>query len=121
MKKDSRVVRLFTMDNPKSVVSEAFRTLRTNIQFANIDKDNRVLVFTSPRQREGKSTVSANLAYSLAESGKKTLIIDCDMRKPRIHKIFGINNLSGLTNLIIGENKLEEVDRKSTRLNSSHH
>ena len=109
MKKESRQVRLFTMDNPKSVVSEAFRTLRTNIQFADIDKTKKVIVFTSPRQREGKSTVSSNLAYLVAESGKKILSVDCDMRKPRVHKIFGFNNLSGLTNILIGENKLEDV------------
>jgi len=109
MKKESRQVRLFTLDNPKSVVSEAFRTLRTNIQFADIDKNKKVLVFTSPRQREGKSTVSSNLAYLVAESGKKILSIDCDMRKPRVHKIFGFNNLSGLTNILIGENSLEDV------------
>jgi len=109
MKKESRQARLFTMDNPKSVVSEAFRTLRTNIQFADIDKNKKVLVFTSPRQREGKSTVSCNLAYLVAESGKKILSVDCDMRKPRVHKIFGFSNLSGLTNILIGENELEDV------------
>jgi Mrp family chromosome partitioning ATPase len=84
MARNRRTERLFSLEDPKSIVSEAFRTLRTNIQYANIDKDIKSITVTSPSQREGKSTVSANLAFSLAESGKKTLIVDCDMRKPRL-------------------------------------
>ncbi|MDX9916812.1 MAG: CpsD/CapB family tyrosine-protein kinase [Gudongella sp.] len=111
-KRELRQAKLFTMDNPKSIISEAFRTLRTNIQFSNVDGDNKLLVFTSAKQREGKSTVSSNLAYSIAESGKKTLIIDCDLRKPRVHKMFGMSNLSGLTNIIIGDSSIDlEVKR----------
>ncbi len=104
--------RIFSLEDPKSIVSEAFRTLRTNIQYANIDKNIKTITITSPSQKEGKSTISSNLAFSLAESGKKTLIIDCDMRKPRLHKMFGVTNLDGLTRHLMGEAKDQEGFRK---------
>ena len=112
MARNKRTERLFSLEDPKSIVSEAFRTLRTNIQYANIDKDIKAITVTSPSQREGKSTVSANLAFSLAESGKKTLIVDCDMRKPRLHKLFGVTNLDGLTRYLMGEIEGEEGFKK---------
>lgn len=109
MAKRRKIGRIFSTENPKSVVSEAFRTLRTNIQYSNIDKKIKTIVMTSSKMREGKSTVSANLAFSIAESGKSVLMIDCDLRKPIVHRIFGISNLAGLTNVLIGENNLSEV------------
>ena len=109
MAKRRKTVKIFSIENPKSVVSEAFRTLRTNIQYSNIDKKIKTIVVTSSKTREGKSTVSANLAYSIAESGKRVLIIDCDLRKPVVHKILKISNTAGLTNVLIGESKLSEV------------
>ena len=105
-------IRLFTLKNPKSIISEAFRTLRTNIQFTNIDKNIKTIVVTSSNQGEGKTTVSSNLAASMAQTDKKILLIDCDMRKPRIHKVFGITNLDGLTNILMGEKKLADVEYK---------
>jgi len=108
MAKGRKIGSIFSMENPKSIVSEAFRTLRTNIQYSNIDRSVKTIVVTSSKMGEGKSTVSANLAYSIAESGKSVLIIDCDLRKPVIHKIYRISNLSGLTNVIIGESKLSD-------------
>lgn len=105
-------IRLFTLKNPKSIVSEAFRTLRTNIQFTNIDKKIKTIVVTSSNQGEGKTTVASNLAASMAQTDKNVLLIDCDMRKPRIHKVFGITNLDGLTNILMGEKKLVDVEYK---------
>ena len=105
-------VKLFTLKNPKSVVSEAFRTLRTNIQFTNIDKSIKTIVITSSGQGEGKTTVTSNLATSIAQTEKRVLLIDCDMRKPRVHKVFGVTNLEGLTNILMGEKNLTDVSFK---------
>lgn len=112
MAREIRKDRIYSLEDPKSVVSEAFRSLRTNIQYANIDKNIKAILLTSTIQREGKSMVSSNLAYSMAESGKKTLIIDCDMRKPRIHKVFSISNIEGLTNILMDEAINSEVIHK---------
>lgn len=102
-------LRLFTLNNPKSIASEAFRTLRTNIQFTNIDKSIKTIVITSSGQGEGKTTVASNLATSIAQTEKRVLLIDCDMRKPRVHKVFGVTNLEGLTNILMGEKNLADV------------
>ena len=88
--------------NPKSPISEIFRTLRTNIQFINSKKSLKTLLITSTLPGEGKSWVSANLAVTFAEAGKKVLLIDADMRKGRQHTIFGVNNDCGLSNLLSG-------------------
>lgn len=87
-------------ENPKSPVSEAYRTLRTNIQFASFDGDIKTIVVTSSGPGEGKSTTAANIAYSLHETGKKVIIVDCDLRKPTIHKRFKLSNQKGLTDLL---------------------
>ncbi len=105
-------VKLITQKNPKSPISEAFRTLRTNIQFSSIDKEIRTIVFTSSTPGEGKTTVAANLATSIALGDKKVLIIDCDLRRPRLHKLYQIPNIEGLTNVLMGDKSLEEVEYK---------
>jgi len=81
-------------------VAEAYRGLRTNIQFANLDKDIRTLLITSSTQGEGKSTTLANLAVALVQDGKRVLIVDCDLRRPTQHKIFWVPNDEGITTYI---------------------
>ncbi|QCX34859.1 CpsD/CapB family tyrosine-protein kinase [Caloramator sp. E03] len=100
---------LITINNPKSVVSEAYRTLRTNIQFSSFDKNIKTIVVTSSGPGEGKSTVSSNLSAVLSQGDNKILLIDCDMRKPKIHKIFNLSNEIGLTNLLLGEINFENA------------
>ena len=99
---------LITSRRPKSPVSEAFRTLRTNIDFSSFDKKIKTLLVTSSSASEGKSTVTANLGVTMALTGKKTLIIDADLRNPTQHKTFSISNNVGLTNLLINESILFE-------------
>ncbi len=100
---------LITITNPKSPIAEAYRTLRTNIQFSNVDENLKVLCVTSSGPSEGKTTTSCNLAETFAQSGKRVLLIDGDLRKPRVHKVFRLSGTKGVTNLLAGQMKLEEV------------
>lgn len=93
--------------NPKSTVSEAFRNLRTNVHYTNVDKEIKILQVTSSLQSEGKSTVSSNYAVTVAQSGKKVLLMDCDLRKPQVHKLFNVSNKEGLSNILVGDSKAE--------------
>ncbi|MFR2406914.1 MAG: CpsD/CapB family tyrosine-protein kinase [Eubacterium callanderi] len=92
---------IITYKSPKDPISEAFRNMRTNITFADIDEELRVLTITSTGKGEGKSTIIANYAVALAQSKKKVLLIDCDLRRPRIHRLFEQPNKRGLTNILL--------------------
>lgn len=92
---------LVALKNPKSRSAEAFRTLRTNIQFSSLDNELKSIVVTSSGPGEGKSTVMSNLAITMAESGKRVILVDCDFRKPSIHKKMGVTNAIGLTNILV--------------------
>ncbi|WP_294349309.1 CpsD/CapB family tyrosine-protein kinase [uncultured Clostridium sp.] len=94
---------------PKSISAESYRTLRTNIQYSSFDKEIRTIVVTSSEPGEGKSTVVGNLALSFAQSYKSTIIIDCDLRKPSLHKKFRISNMVGLSDILIGRKSLVEA------------
>lgn len=93
----------------KSPISETYRTLRTNIQFTALDTKEKILLVTSAGMGEGKSTTISNLAFAVAETGKKVLLIDCDMRRPTIHKVFKISNIKGMSDYLIGEVPLDKV------------
>ena len=92
---------LVTFLNPKSPVSEAYRILRTNIQFSSLDKPIHTLLVTSANPSEGKSTTAANLAAVMAQTGQKVVLIDTDLRRPVIHKVFDVPNNLGLTNALL--------------------
>lgn len=100
---------LHVMHSPRSPLSEAFRSLRTNLEFANVDSALTRILVTSPAPGEGKTTVSTNLAAIIAQSGKRVLLIDADLRKPRLHSIFGISNRVGLTTLFRSQVPLRSV------------
>ena len=94
---------------PKSIPAESYRVLRTNIQYSSIDKKIERILVTSSEPGEGKSTTSGNLALTFAQDEKKVLLIDCDLRKPSIHKKFKISNNLGLSNVILDKSKLSKA------------
>lgn len=91
------------------MASEAFRILRTNLQFTSPDRELKTMLVTSAGPGEGKSTVTANLAAAWAQSGARVLLVSCDLRRPTIHRIFGISNTPGLTGYLAGGASVEEV------------
>lgn len=106
---------------PESIPSEAFRALRTRIHFSKPDSRSlQTILVTSAAPREGKTTVALNLAGSFAQTNKKTLLIDCDFRKPRIHNIFGVSKTPGLIDYLFDECKLEDIIRASEVKNLSY-
>jgi capsular exopolysaccharide synthesis family protein len=100
---------LVTETAPKSAAAEAYRTLRTNIQFAGLDRPCKTIVITSAAPAEGKTTTAANFAAVCAQSGSRVLLVDGDLRKPTLHKIFGIDNQRGLTTTMIEGKSLADV------------
>lgn len=104
---------LITEIHPKSPVSEAYRKLRTNIDFSNVQGDTRSIVITSSRMAEGKSTTISNLAVAYAQASKNVLLVDADLRKPILHRIFGVSNRSGLTSVLSHQDTLQETIRST--------
>lgn len=104
---------LITKYDPKSVASEQYRTIRTNIQFSAIEDEIRTIVVTSSSPGEGKSTTAANLAIVFAQQGKRVLLVDADMRKPTVHFTFNMLNTAGLTNVLTRQSELEHTVTKT--------
>lgn len=101
---------------PKSLIAECMRSVRTNLLFMSPDKPFRRVVVTSSGPQEGKSTTAINLGIAMAQSGSRVLLIDTDMRRPRLHKAFGVGNEFGVSSLVVGEGKLDDAI-KSTDVN----
>lgn len=97
---------LLVAKQPRSPIAEAFRTLRTNLEFAGVDKQLETILVTSLRPSDGKSTIAGNLATIMAQGGKRVVLIDADLRRPRIHAIFDVGNRFGLSDLF--RNQLSE-------------
>lgn len=111
---------LIAAKHPRSPITEEFRTLRTNVQFASVDKALNSILVTSSEPREGKTAIAVNLGVVFAQSGLKTTMIDCDMRRPAVHARFGLNNNSGLTSFFYRSHSsnIEEYYKKPfTNLN----
>ena len=95
--------------NPKSSIAESFRSLRTNIQYVLPEEDTKVVLISSTISGEGKTFCATNLAAITAMSGKKTLLVGMDLRKPKIHKDFGMKNDIGISTFLISRNSFEEI------------
>ncbi len=105
---------LITVSDPRSPISEAYRTLRTNLDFAGLDRPLRTLVVTSAGVGEGKSTTLANLAVVSAQAGRRIALVDADLRRPTLHEIFGLDNSSGLTTMMMDEALLTSPPLQAT-------
>ena len=110
--KEGEKIELITHNKPKSHISEAYRTLRTNIQFADLDRNVKTIVVTSSIPAEGKTTVVANLAVAMAFQKDRVLLVDADLRRPRVHQIFDIPDSPGLTNILSGGMVYKETVKK---------
>jgi capsular exopolysaccharide synthesis family protein len=105
---------LVTIATPRSPISEAYRTLRTNLEFSSLDKPLKTMVVTSPGPEEGKSTTLANLAVTLAQAEKKIVLVDCDLRRPAQHQIFGLTNGMGLTTMVVDDEAMTDPPLQET-------
>ncbi len=105
----SRLIGIYVFKQPRSPTAEAFRSLRTNLEFASVDKPLRSILVTSAETSDGKSTVATNLAAIFAQGGKRVILADCDLRRPRIHRFIGVQNRVGMTDLFRGSHTLDEV------------
>ncbi len=105
---------LITISNPRSPVSEAYRTLRTNLEFSSLDKPIRSMVVTSAAPEEGKSTTLANLAVAIAQAGKKVILVDCDLRRPSLQKIFDARGAVGFTDMMRDDALLKKPPLQET-------
>lgn len=111
---------ILSYKEPKSVIAEQYRNIRTSIQYSNLDKKLKTILVTSSTKNEGKTITTTNLAVNFAAiDKKKVLIIDCDLRNPSIHKEFGITNVGGLTDLLIEKNNIENYI-KTTEIDNLH-
>jgi len=102
---------LISSVHPKSPPAEAYRGLRTSIQFVSLDKTIKTLQITSPAAADGKTTTAANLAVTMAESGRSVVLVGCDLRRPRTHEFFDLPNNVGFTSVLVGDARLEDALR----------
>lgn len=107
---------LVTITDPRSPAAEAYRTLRTNLSFYSLVQPIRTLVVTSPAPGEGKSTAVANLAVTMAQSGRRTILVDCDLRRPTLHELFSLPMSPGLTSLALED--LTELPLQETGIDN---
>ena len=103
---------LIDRDNPTSLLTESYRGLRTSLEYISVDKELKIIVVTSSNPGEGKSTISSNLAFILSQMEKKVVIIDADLRKSTVHRIFKLHNDDGLTDILIGKKRIRESIKK---------
>jgi polysaccharide biosynthesis transport protein len=121
---NSPAERLITVRHPKSPISEAYRAMRTNLQYSSLDEPLRTLVITSANPKEGKSTTLANLGIVMAQAGKSVVLVDSDLRRPMLHRIFQVQNKKGLTDLLLEDSpcldgQLQETGIENLRLLTS--
>lgn len=101
--------RLITVDDPNAIASEAYRSLRTSLQFIGLRQPLKTIMVSSPMASEGKTTTLSNLAVTLAQAGRQVICIDCDLRRPRLNEFFSVSNAIGFTSVLLGEQPLSSA------------
>jgi polysaccharide biosynthesis transport protein len=107
--RNRNLARLVTIEDSGSTASEAYRSLRTSVQFAGLRRDAHCLQISSPVAAEGKTTTLANLAVTLSLAGQRVTVVDCDLRRPRVHEFFGLSNEVGFTSVLLGDHPLSHA------------
>lgn len=107
--KSTRTRDLYVFNNPTSRAAECCRSIRTNILFSSADRPSKTITVSSPRPREGKTTTTIYMGTIMAQSGQRVLLVDTDLRRPRLHKSLGVSKNRGLTNLILGDAQVDDV------------
>jgi capsular exopolysaccharide synthesis family protein len=105
---------LIAHKEPKSPASEAYRMIRTNLEYTSVDTEKKTILFTSSLEKEGKTTTLSNVAITLAHSGSRVIVIDADLRKPRLYKLFKVKKQPGLTNYLAKDIPLSDVIQQET-------
>ncbi|MDF1617521.1 CpsD/CapB family tyrosine-protein kinase [Petrocella sp. FN5] len=100
---------LISVNEPESLAAESYKMFRSNLKYMKVDSEKKVVMFTSSVSEEGKTTSISNIATSFALDGKKTLLIECDLRRARVHSVFGINQSPGITNMLSEKTTLEDA------------
>ena len=109
---------LITLSEPRSAAAEAFRSLRTNLMFSSVENPIHTLLITSPARDDQKSLSLANLAVTFAQSGKRTVIVDADLRQPNQHQIWNIDNSKGLTTMMVDDDAISEPPLLATEVDN---
>ena len=109
--------KIASLERPQSNISEAYRSIRTGIEFSNLDKGLKVICITSSKKDEGKSTVVANLAVNFAKIDKKVLLIDGDLRNPTTNRLFDLANTNGIVDILLGKKNLNDCIKKTKQEN----
>jgi hypothetical protein len=103
---------VITREDPHSPAAEAYRSLRTGVRFMSLDRPFKLVLLTSPRPGDGKTTTATNLAVAAARAGQRVLLVDCDLRKPQVHTFFGLDNDRGFTTVLLGEATMPKVAQR---------
>ena len=109
--------KITSLEKTQSNISEAYRTIRTGIEFSNLDKDLKIICITSSKKDEGKTTVLSNLGVSFAKIDRKVLLIDADLRNPSISKMFDTSNTQGLMDILLGKRNIQDCVKKTKQEN----
>ena len=112
------VENLVTLSDPRSAAAEAFRSLRTNLMFSSVENPIQTLLVTSPARENQKSSALANLAVTFAQSGNRTILVDADLRQPKQHQIWGLDNRRGLTNMMVDDSTLDDPPLSATTVDN---
>jgi tyrosine-protein kinase Etk/Wzc len=107
--KSDRAASLVAQHEPRSVIAEAFRSLRTSIHFSAVNKKKQIMLVTSTFPGEGKTTIIANLAVTLVQTGARVILLDCDLRRPALHELFGHGKVPGITEILAGDVTIQDA------------